>query len=135
MAADEQARLIIEYLTPKLSPYVIYLFGSRAGGQTHPGSDFDIAYISEKKFDTYGRFIISQELAASLNADVDLIDLQMASTVFQTQVIASGVVLYCSDELKRATFEMYTLKKYARLNEERADVLENLVRRAIKYEK
>lgn len=134
MATSEQVTLIKEFLITKLSPYVIYLFGSQASNQTHSESDFDIAFISEQEVDTYERFMISQELAAALNKDVDLIDLDKASTVFQTQIITSGILMYCSDESKRTLFEMYTLKKYAKLNEEREEILQNMIRRANSHE-
>jgi hypothetical protein len=54
--------------------------------------------------------MISQDLASKLNRDVDLIDLNLASTVFQAQIIHTGKVKYCSDELKKAQFELKVLK-------------------------
>jgi len=134
MPTNSHLDVITEFLVNKLSPYVLYLFGSQAKQQAHPNSDFDIAFISEKEFDTYERFMIAQELAAILNKDVDLIDLKKASTVFQAQIITSGKVLYCSDNSKKVVFEMYTLKKYAKLNEERADILKNITKRGIHNE-
>ncbi|WP_028402307.1 type VII toxin-antitoxin system MntA family adenylyltransferase antitoxin [Ectobacillus panaciterrae] len=134
MPNNNHLAVIKEFLVNKLSPYVIYLFGSQAKQQTHPDSDFDIAFISEEDFDTYERFMISQELAAILNKDVDLVDLKKASTVFQAQIITSGTVLYCSDNAKKAVFEMYTLKKYAKLNEERSEIVKNIIERGIHNE-
>ncbi len=61
-----------------------------------------------------------------LNRDVDLIDLEHSSTVFQAQVVHTGEILYCRDENERAEFEMKVLKMYSKLNEERSPILNNV---------
>ena len=58
--------------------------------------------------------------------EVDLVDLEEASTVFQVQIISKGKVFYCSDETKRHLFEIKMLKMYTCLNEERADILRRI---------
>ena len=57
---------------------------------------------------------------------MDLIQLKTASTVFQKEVIHSSVLLYEkeSSHSQRELYESIVLKKYARLNEERALLLE-----------
>ncbi|MFC3882036.1 nucleotidyltransferase domain-containing protein [Bacillus songklensis] len=134
MALENAEKLITDFLINKVTPYVIYLFGSQATKHIHNESDFDIAYLSKQKLNHYERFMLAQELAAKLNRDVDLIDLEQASTVFQAQVINRGKILLCSNENERALFEMRTLKNYARLNEERQDVLKNITERGRVYE-
>ncbi|MEH7377371.1 type VII toxin-antitoxin system MntA family adenylyltransferase antitoxin [Neobacillus drentensis] len=80
-------------------------------GNIHKDSDIDIAFLSDdKKLDKYEIFLIAQEIATKLNRDVDLIDLSEASTVFQAQVIYTGRVIYCTDNNKKAKFELKTLK-------------------------
>lgn len=58
-------------------------------------------------------------------------DLEVASTVFQARVITTGKVIYCDNETKRMLFEMVTLKKYARLNEEKRNIMDKLFERGL----
>lgn len=111
-------------LIERLNPCLIYLFGSYATGLTHPNSDIDLAYLSNKTISHYERFLIAQELSELVNVDVDLIDLHEASTVFQVQIIAKGKVIFCGDLEKRQQFEMVALKNYSKLNEERKRILD-----------
>lgn len=124
MANEQMIKSICNVLKNEMSPTLIYLFGSQATGNTHTDSDFDIAYLANNSISHYERFMLAQQLASTLNKDVDLIDLDKASTVFQAQVVGHGKVLYCTDENGRLMFEMLTFKKYARLNEERKEILD-----------
>jgi predicted nucleotidyltransferase len=127
---------IVDLLVEKLSPYLIILFGSTVKGNSHSESDIDIAFLSDhRELDKYELFMIAQELASKLNRDVDLIDLSQASTVFQAQVIHTGKTIYCTDEQKRANYEVKTLKMYAKLNEERSQILKNIDESGSIYEK
>jgi uncharacterized protein len=129
-------QMIIDVLNEKLSPFLIVLFGSMAKGTFHTESDIDIAYLSDNTvLDKYEVFMLSQELAAKLGRDVDLIDLGHASTVFQAQVIHTGKVIYCTDEQKKAHFQMKTLKMYTKLNEERIPILKRIDESGSVYEK
>jgi uncharacterized protein len=78
--------------------------------------------------------MITGELAAILNCDVDLIDLKEATTVFQAQIVGKGKVLYCADDDKKARFEMKVFKEYAKLNEERAEILKQIQKRGAVYD-
>uniref|UniRef100_C5D433 Nucleotidyltransferase n=1 Tax=Geobacillus sp. (strain WCH70) TaxID=471223 RepID=C5D433_GEOSW len=125
---------IVQFLVKKINPYVIYLFGSEAKQQARQDSDIDLAFLSERTLSHYERFMIAGELAAILNCDVDLVDLKEATTVFQAQVVGKGKVLYCADDDKKAQFEMKVFKEYAKLNEERAEILERIRKRGAVYE-
>ncbi|GLH65045.1 nucleotidyltransferase domain-containing protein [Parageobacillus sp. G301] len=125
---------IVQFLVKKINPYVIYLFGSEAQQQARQDSDIDLAFLSERTLSHYERFMVAGELAAILNYDVDLVDLKEATTVFQAQVVGKGKVLYCADDDKKAQFEMKVFKEYAKLNEERAEILERIRKRGAVYE-
>jgi uncharacterized protein len=128
--------IIIEVLTETVSPYLIYLFGSTVAGNVHQDSDIDIAFLSDQKqLDHYERFMVAQELASRLHRDVDLVDLKQASTVFQAQVVSNGKVIYCTNEQKKAEYEWRVLKMYAKLNEERTEILRNINESGSVYEK
>lgn len=127
MSIDKQKiDLIKDFLANKISPYLIILFGSVVHGNLRSDSDIDIAYMSNHKLDDYEGFMLAQELAGLLNREVDLIDLEKASTVFQAQILNSGRVIYCSDLKRKLHFHALVLKKYAMLNQERACVLKRL---------
>ncbi|WP_446897210.1 type VII toxin-antitoxin system MntA family adenylyltransferase antitoxin [Clostridium sp. LBM24168] len=125
---------IIKFLTENIKPYLIYLFGSSVNGIFRSDSDVDIAFISDARTSDYEIFMLAQKLADILKRDVDLIDLKKASTVFKVQVIAGGEHIYCSDNKRRAYFEMYAFKDYAMLNEEREIILKNIKKRGHVYE-
>ncbi len=121
-----QIKLIKMHLRQQIAPYLIIIFGSALTGKMLSHSDVDIAFLAEQKFSAYDLFIIGQHLADKLGRDVDLVDLQTASTVFQARVLTTGKVIHCTDDTKRMLFHMHTLKKYARLNEERKIIVEKL---------
>ncbi len=132
---DERLQIIVDFLVEKVSPFLIIMFGSSVKGNMNKDSDIDIAFLSNKKIDKYELFMLSQELAVKLNRDMDLIDLNQASTVFQAQVIHTGKVIYCSDEQQKAQFELKTLKMYIKLNEERLPIMEKIEESGSIYEK
>ncbi|MBM3274536.1 MAG: hypothetical protein FJZ00_05260 [Candidatus Sericytochromatia bacterium] len=65
----------------------------------------------------------AQELATLAARSVDLAE---ATTVFAAQIIANGERLFCADETACDTFEAHALADYARLNEERRPILEDI---------
>lgn len=56
-----------------------------------------------------------------------MINLQLASTVFQYEICRSVIRLYCGNPYETETFEMMTLSYYCKLNEERSAILESIV--------
>jgi predicted nucleotidyltransferase len=129
--SPQKIELIKEYLLEKISPYLIIGFGSAFGGNMLSESDIDLAFLSDQKHSLYEIFMTGQGLADMLGRDVDLVDLDRASTVFQARVITTGKVLYSNDETRRMYFYMLVLKKYARLNEERRCILQAISRRRL----
>jgi hypothetical protein len=63
---------------------------------------------------------------------VDLVNLRMVDTVFQARIIETGRLLYTSGSSsgsgETASFEMLTLSYYQKLNEERAEIIQDIVR-------
>ncbi len=104
----------------------IYLFGSHADGSANKDSDFDIALLADKKLHKNRLFEISQKLAKALKTDVDLIDLQSASTVLRMQIIQKMIRLYCSDETLCDSFEALIYSMYIKFNEERQSILDKI---------
>jgi uncharacterized protein len=116
-----------DFLINKINPSFIIVFGSFANGTTHKESDIDLAFFKkEQNLSSYEVFMLAQELADILKMDVDLVDLNHASTVFQAQIFSTGKVIFSNDENLRMNIEMTALSMYAKLNEERKSILENV---------
>ena len=121
---DHMIHELIEFLIKKINPAFIILFGSQAKNKAHKESDLDLAfYKPEPTISAYDTFMIAQELADKIKIEVDLIDLAQASTVFKAQIFATGKILYSSDPNLLIAYRMTALSMYARLNEERKEIL------------
>lgn len=101
----------------------IYVFGSAATGETHAGSDLDLAVLAPRALPSLERFTLQERLASMLRRSVDLVDLSVASTVMRMQVVSKGRLLFESDAGERGRFEDRVFSAYARLNDERAAIL------------
>ncbi len=111
----------------------IFLFGSWGTAAQRPDSDIDLAVLPLVPLDGVHRWDLAQELASLFGRNVDLVDLLTASTVMRMQIVAHGELLYGlhSNEVER--FEDMVFSSYARLNEERREILNDVLRRGNVY--
>lgn len=112
---------------------VVYRFGSQSQGTARPGSDVDLAVLAQNRLVPTMLVGLRQDLAIILNREVDLIDIRAASTVMQMQVLSTGECLFSGDDRARELFEMIVYSSYARLNEERAGILDDVRTRGSVY--
>jgi len=112
----------------------LYRFGSAERGTARSDSDIDLAILLHKPLSELRRFELAQELAIQLHRDVDLVDLRLASTVMRMQVLSTGTCLTSEDDAARRKFEMYAYSDYARLNEERREILDGIKKRGQVYD-
>lgn len=131
--SDNIVRNIKEYLIKELAPHTLILFGSSVKGYFREDSDIDIAFISGQKITSYDLYLLAQALAIEVGREVDLINFSQASTVFKAQILGLGQVIYSNDPEKLAECQIRTLKEYALLNEERAEILRNISVRGSVY--
>ena len=124
MMNDHELIQFIRQAIPDL--IALYRFGSHAKGNTSPDSDVDLAVLTGDPIPALRRFELAQELAVRLHRDVDLVDLCVASTVMRMQVISTGECLDSPNGPARREFEMYAYADYARLNEERGEILKRV---------
>lgn len=106
----------------------IYLFGSYGTDVEWADSDADIALLlpppKSKDVDSLAMSGLRSELESALEREVDLVNLRQVSTVLQKEVVAADRRIYYADEYAADEFEMLTISYYQKLNEERAEILE-----------
>lgn len=125
---------LLEHIRQSIPDLIaLYRFGSQAKGTARPDSDIDLAVLAHAPIPNIRRFELAQELAVQLHRDVDLVDLRSASTVMRMQVLSTGTCLNAPDEPARREFEMYAYSDYARLNEERREVVKGITERGVVY--
>lgn len=128
-----ELRSVLEPLLSDVTDLVaLYRFGSRAAGEAHPRSDLDLALLAAP-LDPMERFELQERIARQLAIDVDLVDLRRASTVLLVQVIDRGEVLIDASPIEREHFEARALSDYARLQEERRGILDDIRDRGSVY--
>jgi len=115
----------------------VYVFGSRAAGAPHPGSDCDVAVLlPPQTAHRAGALALSdlhQTLERRLRREVDLVNLRLASTVFAKEVVATGERIECADPAAADEFEALTFSLYQELNVERADLLRDFERTGLAF--
>jgi len=134
MSTLAQEHALVEEIRSEIPDVLaVYLFGSAATGELRPDSDIDLAILCTTPLPTVRLWSLAQSLAVSAGRDVDLIDLQSASTVVRAQVISTGKRVFCTDESVCGEFEDWVYSDYARLNEERRHILDDISERGRIY--
>jgi uncharacterized protein len=123
---DEAVVRILREAIPDL--VVIYRFGSTVRGDARASSDVDLAVFAAAPLEPVRRFELQERIAEFLGKDVDLVDLRTASTVMRLQVVSRGIAIDVARPQERRAFEGEVLSAYARLNEERREVIERVRR-------
>lgn len=113
----------------------IYRFGSWGTENQRKDSDIDIAILPQEAMNQVHRWELAQKLASLAGRDVDLVDLLRASTVLRMQIIAHGELWYSTGLSEVVQFENTVFSSYARLNEERHDILADVQQRGNVYGK
>lgn len=72
------------------------------------------------------RWKTAQQLERQLLRDVDLVDLQSASTVIQFQVVSTGQRIFTQDENAMVWWELKVYQLYLTLNDDRKPILEEI---------
>jgi len=111
----------------------VYLFGSAVLDELRPDSDIDLAVLCSTSLSSTGLWTLAQSLAVTAGRDVDLIDLHSASTVMRAQIVSKGERVFCANESVCGEFESRVYSDYARLNEERRHILDDINERGRVY--
>jgi predicted nucleotidyltransferase len=137
LTSDSRIKLIADIVARlrAIMPDVIavYRFGTWGTKAERNDSDLDLAVLAPKRLPAAQTWEIAQQLATFAGVNVDLVDLHAASTVMAAQIISKSERLYCSDEKRCVEYEDRTYSSYARLNEERREILQDIRKRGNVY--
>lgn len=113
----------------------VYLFGSWGTPFQRADSDMDLALLAASPLDLELRMCIERELRQhmALPESIDIVDLRQADTVFAAHAVAEGRCILIIDLDSMERFEMLALSRYAKLNEERSDILADIRARGTVY--
>jgi predicted nucleotidyltransferase len=89
-----------------------WLFGSRAGGAEHAGSDVDVAFLLAPGTtrEVLSRF--SATLSSRLGSEADVVDLASSTPVLGFEIVARGRRVFTRDALAADEAEERCLREY-----------------------
>lgn len=126
------ARIVETILDNYPDTQAVYLFGTFGTPDERPDSDADFGILlPHKSAQEAGSLAMSDlrfDLERLLGKDVDLINLRLASTVLRKEVIAADRRPFTADEYAAGEFEMLTLSFYQKLNEERVEIIADMMK-------
>jgi hypothetical protein len=76
---------------------------------------------------------LATQLSRLVGRDVDIVDMRTIPVTLRVQIAASAARLYASDASRAGEFESRAFSDYARLNEERRAILDDVRRRGRIY--
>ena len=126
MLSASEIQIIVDSFNGIPDIMAIYVYGSVVTGNTHPGSDLDLALLLHHgAVIDYGRILkISGELESRMGCPVQIGILSREQAIHAKEVIAHGRRIFCRDQTYCDSFAMYALAAYAELNEDRQAVMQ-----------
>lgn len=94
-----------------------YLYGSVARGCPLPSSDVDIALLLDQTPPPYERLLLELKVQAAIEdgcglSNVDVRTINHAPLTVQGHIVQEGLLIYCRNKARCATFESLILRKY-----------------------
>lgn len=111
----------------------VYRYGSAGGIHQRADSDLDLAVLAGHRLSFEEQCTLAADLSQLVNLDVDLNDLRSLPVTLRVQIVTAGARIYAADEPEAEEYDSRTLSDYARLNEERRGILEDIRRRGRIY--
>ena len=103
----------------------IWAFGSVIKGTPLPGSDLDLAVLVAGYAPPLLMWDTTATLETLVDCPVDLLDLRLASTVMQHQVVTTGRCLW-AQQPDAVKFELFVLREKLALDAARAGLLTDI---------
>lgn len=122
-AIFKEVKELVAMIEKNKNIIALYIFGSFGTNQQHPLSDIDLAILFQEPPQLFDFLCLEADICKILQRDdVDVINLNSSSIDIQFQVISTGDLLYCSNEIFLADFKErvfniygdygYTLKRF-----------------------
>ncbi|MBN1866958.1 nucleotidyltransferase domain-containing protein [Candidatus Sumerlaeota bacterium] len=109
----------------------VYVFGSYGTEYDRGDSDADIALLlpveSAKRETRLGFSDCCRALERRLGRSVDLVNLRSVDTVFKHEIVQTGAAIHVGDDYETGLFETITMSLYQKVNEERAEILRDVL--------
>lgn len=107
---------ILKRMTDKYGIKLMVLFGSQVSGKIHKESDFDIAYLADKKlsFEDEGRIIIDLAKIIGVRDErlVNLSDIKNAGALLLKEIFDRHQILFCADRNIYDSFKIFSVKNF-----------------------
>lgn len=110
----------------------IYAFGSQITGHSNEHSDLDLAVLIDGQVETFDLWDLASQLVEIAGCDVDLLNMRLASTVMQYQILQTGRTLWAKQP-DAGIFESFILSEKINLDVLRKELLEDIDQRGSIY--
>lgn len=116
MIDAEKIKPQIKDLAEKYGLSLVMLFGSQVIGKTHKESDFDIAYLSDKKlsFEDEGGIIIDIAKIIGVQDErlVNLCNIKNAGALLLKEIFDRHQMLFCADRNVYDSYKIFSIKNF-----------------------
>ena len=110
----------------------IYAFGSQITGHSNEHSDLDLAVLIDGQVETFDLWDLASQLVEIAGCDVDLLNMRLASTVMQYQILQTGRTLWAKQP-DAGIFESFILSEKLNLDVLRKELLDDIDQRGSIY--
>ena len=133
MFQDKKYHILINQIKSSLpNVLAIYVFGSQITGHANENSDLDLAVLIDGHVETFDLWDLASQLSEIAGCDVDLLNMRLASTVMQYQILQTGRTLWVKQP-DAGIFESFILSEKINLDVLRKELLEDIDQRGSIY--
>lgn len=110
---SEELNILNLYLTNKQNIVAFYIFGSYGTKYQNTKSDIDFAALYDGITSLQEELMLEVKLSDIFKRDdIDVVNLNKAHIALQHNVLYTGELLYCSDNLKLSNFKEHVFNIY-----------------------
>ena len=133
MFQEKKYHILINQIKSSLpNVLALYVFGSQITGHANEHSDLDLAVLIDGQVETFDLWDLASQLSEIAGCDVDLLNMRLASTVMQYQILQTGRTLWAKQP-DAGIFESFILSEKLNLDVLRKELLEDIDQRGSIY--
>lgn len=127
MPAEARDREIVATLSTLLpSLQAVYRYGSVGTAYERPESDIDLAIMAARPLDAETLLQLAGVLGGLTGKDIDLHDMRRLPVTLRVRIVTEGIRLFAADRAASEEYDSRVLSDYARLNEARRGILQDI---------